>query len=288
MAQKDKFIVIGGHRHRYIETGLDGPTMLLVHGISASLDYFGPSIPLLARSFRVLAIDLLGFGGSDKPKGIAYSLQLYADLIREFAEKTGAAGSGPLYATGHSMGGKYLLATALIHEGLFDRLVLSNTDGFVSLPSWARGLSLPGVRHLLKRVVSRPDIARIMLESAFHSTSNVPPELLQRFIDTAVDDGAFETVMGLNRNLKKLDLQRSGLRARLAGFRVPTLIIWGDRDRYMSPRIAGVVSQEIPCSRLVMLRNCGHSPMLEQPEAFCDAITGFIHQEPQQDDTLCS
>lgn len=288
MAPQDKFIVIGGHRHRYIETGPDGPAMLLVHGISSSLDYFGPSIPLLARSFRVLAIDLLGFGGSDKPKGMAYSLQLYADLIREFAEKTGAAGSGPLYATGHSMGGKYLLATALLHEGLFDKLVLSNTDGFISLPSWARGLSLPGVRHLLKRIVTRPDIARNMLESAFHSTRNVPPELLQRFIDTAVDDGAFETVMGLNRNLMDLDLQRSGLRARLAGFKVPTLIIWGDRDRYMSPRIAGIVRKEIPCSRLVMLRECGHSPMLEHPEAFCDAVTGFIHQEPQQDDTLCS
>jgi pimeloyl-ACP methyl ester carboxylesterase len=262
--------------------------MLLIHGISSSLDFYGPSIPLLARSFRVLAMDLLGFGGSDKPKGKAYSLQLYADLIREFLEKTDAVAGGTVYATGHSMGGKYLLATALLHPGTFDKLVLSNTDGFISLPSWARGLSLPGVRHILKPIVTRPKIAEKMLAAAIHRPDNIAPETYRRILDIAMDDGAFETVMGLNRNLLNLDLKRAGLRARLHELKIPTLIIWGDRDRYMSPKIAQVVKREIPCSKLVIIRDCGHSPMLEHPGEFSSAITEFILSEPQQENELCS
>lgn len=288
MAPQDKYIVLGGHRHRYIETGREGPPMLLVHGISSSLDFYGPSIPLLARSFRVLAIDLLGFGGSDKPDGMAYSLQLYADLIREFAEKTDAVGDGPLFATGHSMGGKYLLATELLHRGTFDKLVLSNTDGFITVPSWARGISLPGVRHLLKRIVTKPGVAEKMLAAAFHSTGNIAPETFRRILDIAMDGKAFDTVMDLNRNLMNLDMRRTGLRDRLADLKVPTLIIWGDNDKYMSPKIGTVVNRELPCSRLVVFRNCGHSPMLEYPEEFSSAITEFILHEQLPNDCSCS
>ena len=288
MASQDRYIVIGGHRHRYLEAGHQGPTMLLVHGISSSLDYFGPSIPLLAKSFHLLAIDLLGFGGSDKPKGKAYSLKLYADLIREFIEKTGAGSDGPVFATGHSMGGKYLLATALTHPGTFAKLVLSNTDGFITLPSFARALSLPGVRHLLKPIVTRRDIAEKMLAAAVHRMDKVSPDTFQQILKIARDQDAFETVMALNRNLLDLDLKRTGLRARLNELDIPTLIIWGDKDRYMSPKFAKIAQREIPGSKLVILPDCGHSPMLEHPEEFTAAIRQFILSEPQPDKMQCS
>lgn len=288
MAFQNRYIVLGGHRHRYIETGLHGPPLLLVHGISSSLDFFGPSIPLLARSFRILALDLLGFGGSDKPKNTAYSLRLYADLILEFAVKTDAAGNRPLYAAGHSMGGKYLLATALYHKGIFDKLVLSNTDGFSTLPSWARGLSLPVVRHLLKPIVTHPKIAEKMLASAFYSTENIHQDTWREILAIARDSEAFETVMSLNRNLLHLDLKRAGLRARLNELKIPTLIIWGDRDRYVSPKVALIANREIPCSKLVIIKDCGHSPMLEYPEEFCRTITEFVFSEQQQETPSCS
>ncbi len=281
MAFQDQYIVIGGHRHRYIQAGTTGPTLLLVHGISSSLDFFEPSVPLLAQSFRVLALDLLGFGGSDKPKNKPYSLQLYAGLIREFLEKTGST-SGPVYATGHSMGGKYVLATALTYPGIFSGLILSNTDGFINLPSWARGLSLPGVRHLLKAIVTRPNVTRKMLETAFHDTSAIPEETAGKILRDALDPAAFDTVMSLNRNLLNLDLKRSGMRKRLGGLNTPTLIIWGDRDRYMSPKIAGIVQREIPGSELLMIPECGHSPMIEYPEVFSSAIRDFVFKEHQQ------
>jgi pimeloyl-ACP methyl ester carboxylesterase len=279
MAPQDKYISIGGHRHRYIETGRSYRTMLLLHGISSSLDFYEQVIPSLSGSFRILALDLLGFGGSDKPAGKDYSLQLYTDLIYEFLEKTGSTGSHPLYATGHSMGGKYLLATAISYPSTFDKIVLSNTDGFIHVPSWARGISLPGVRKFLKKWVTGERMSEKMFASAFHNIEAVDPESYRKNLQVARDKEAFDTVIILNRNLKKLDMNRTGLRSRLKELTAPVLIIWGDRDRYISPKIAHDVNREIPCSRLIMFKDCGHSPMLEYPEQFSSAVREFILSE---------
>lgn len=280
MPIRSRYITLGGYRHRYIDTGGDAPVMLLLHGISSSLDYFGPSILLLARSFRVLGLDLLGFGESDKPQAIPYSLRLYAGLIHEFLRKTGAVDQAEVYATGHSVGGKYLLATALFYPNIFTKLVLSNTDGFVVLPSFAKVLSImPGVRHALKPVVTGERVAAKMLDVAIHNRRAVDSDTYHRVLDIARDRDAFETVMSLNRNMFELDLTRTGLRARLGELKQPVLIIWGDRDRYISPKVAYTVQRELPQAKLIIFRECGHSPMLEYPERFSSVITEFIFQK---------
>lgn len=253
--------------------------MLLLHGISASVDFYDPVIPQLADSFRVLGLDLLGFGLSDKPQNIDYSLQLYADLIREFLEKTAAIAQGPVYGTGHSMGGKYLLATALIHPGTFGKMVLSNTDGFVTLPSWSRAISLPGVRHLLKPLVTTEKISRKMFDAALYNRQAIDRGLYRKLLEIARDHGAFDTTIKLNRNMPLLDMQRTGLRSRLGELKQPVLIIWGDHDQYISPKIAPVVKQELPTSKLIVFRDCGHCPMLEYPEKFSSAVKNFIFEE---------
>jgi pimeloyl-ACP methyl ester carboxylesterase len=178
------------------------------------------------------------------------------------------------------MGGKYLLATALLHAGTFGKMVLSNTDGFIILPSFARALSLPGVRHVLKPLVTGERIAGKMLDSAIHNRQAVDDRTWHKVLEIARDHEAFETVMSLNRNMLKLDLKRTGLRARLNEINQPVLIIWGDRDQYMSPKIAHVVKRELPNAKLLFFRDCGHSPMLEYPEQFSRAITEFILQKP--------
>jgi pimeloyl-ACP methyl ester carboxylesterase len=279
MAVQDRYITLGGHRHRYIEKGGSEHTMLLIHGISSSLDFYEQVIPLLSQSFRVIAVDLLGFGLSEKPHGKDYSLKLYASLIQEFLDKTGSLGE-KLYATGHSMGGKYLLASALLNPGTYSRLVLSNTDGFLHVPSFVRGMSLPGVRSMLKKIVTTENVSAKMLDSAFHDKKKVNEESYRKILEIARDPDAFDTVMALNRNLKKLDLNRTGLRKRLGEITVPVLVIWGENDRYLSPSLARSVLAEIPSSKLVMFEKCGHSPMLEYPEKFTKTVSDFILSEP--------
>ncbi|MEI6758433.1 MAG: alpha/beta hydrolase [Chlorobium sp.] len=279
MAPQNSYITLGGHRHRYIESGGSEHTMLLLHGISSSLDFYEQVIPSLSKSFRVIAIDLLGFGLSDKPKKKEYTLELYASLIHEFLDKTGSLG-GKLSATGHSMGGKYLLASALLYPGTYDNLVLSNTDGFIHVPSLARGISLPGVRSLLKTLITSKKVSEKMFASAFLDTKKVNAASYHKNLSMSRDPDAFDTVMALNRNLMKLDMSRTGLRNRLGELDMPVLVIWGDQDKYFPPSIAESVRSEVPSSRLVMFDECGHSPMLEYPEKFSRTVTDFIFAEP--------
>ncbi|ABL65658.1 alpha/beta fold hydrolase [Chlorobium phaeobacteroides] len=287
MATRNKYITTGGHRHRYIETGSASETMLLLHGISSSLDFYEQVIPELSKSFRVLAFDFLGFGLSEKPLNKTYSLELYADLINEFLEKTDSHGPS-LYATGHSMGGKYLLASALLYPQTYRKLVLSNTDGFLYVPSWARAISLPGVKQVLKNVVTREKLSEKMFAAAFYRPDQVNRDSFMKNLMVARNPEAFDTVMSLNRNMKQLDMNRTGLRGRLNELKIPVLVIWGDKDQYISPKTAKSVQNELPCSKLVIFSDCGHSPMLEYPEKFSTTIREFIFSETHFPGNQCS
>ncbi|MBF0585456.1 alpha/beta hydrolase [Prosthecochloris sp. N3] len=269
-------IVLQGHRHRYLDTETDGPPLLLLHGISCSLDIFDDVIGPLSASFRVLALDLLGFGDSAKPQDAPYSLRLYADLITEFIQRKTTASQAPPYVIGHSMGGKYALATALLHPGLFSGLVLSNTDGFTRLPFWVRAISWPVIRQFLKSLMTSRRVSARAFRAAFASTARVNPESFTKNLERTRDKAAVETVMQLNRNYRELDLEITGLRDRLSELALPVLILWGEHDRYISPSTAVIAQQELPGSKLVMFPECGHTPMLEYPREFTDTVTRFF------------
>ncbi|MCG8344550.1 MAG: alpha/beta fold hydrolase [Chlorobiales bacterium] len=160
-------IILDSHKHRFFDSGGSKPTLLLLHGISCSFDFFEQVIPLLSRSFRVLALDLLGFGSYEK--------------------------------------------------------------------------------NLL---ISR-------------------------------DKKAIDTVMVLNRNFRRLDLSRTGLRQDLGRINIPVLILWGDHDQYISPSVARRAHKEISGSELYIFKDCGHAPMLEYPEPFSKKVTRFLLEEKQ-------
>lgn len=276
MSDNGSTIILGGHKHRFFDSGGSKPALLLLHGISCSLDFFEEAIPFLSLSFRVLALDLLGFGGSAKPKKAPYSLKLYSSLIIEFLEKTRNPGNNTVFAAGHSMGGKYLLATELFYPGSFDKLILSNTDGFADQPVWVRGISLPGIRQILKKVFTSESVASKAFKTAFHNPERVNNIAYAKNLMVSRDKDAIDTVMSLNRKFRQLDLARTGLRQQLNRLNVPVLILWGDHDRYIAPSVARIVHNEIPDSELYIFKNCGHAPMLEYPESFSTIVTRFF------------
>ena len=280
-ANNSSTIVLSGHKHRFLDAGGSKPTLLMLHGISCSLDFFEQTIPFLSHSFRVLALDLLGFGQSDKPKKAPYSLELYSSLIREFLKKTLVTENSGIFALGHSLGGKYLLATELLYPGSFNKLVLSNTDGFAEQPFWVRGISLPVIKQILKKVFTSEPVASKAFKTAFHNHERVNGASYAKNLFISQDKDAIETVMALNKNFRRLDLSRTGLRQQLKRLNIPVLILWGDHDQYISPSVAWTAHKEIPGSELYIFKNCGHAPMLEYPELFSQKVVRFLlNDEP--------
>lgn len=272
-----KFITLSGYKHRYVEAG-KGDTLFLAHGFSSSLDVFEKVIPDFACHYRVLALDLLGFGKSDKPVEVRYSLSFYAKLIIEFLEKINAFSARNVYAVGHSMGGKYLLALSVLYPNTLTKLVVSNTDGFLYVPPFVRAASLWGVRHLVRRLVSSPTFVRQTMRSVYYDPSHITEEHFQRNVEMVRSKEHFEAMMALNRDYRYLDLQRTGIRNRLRELRLPVLILWGENDRFIPPKYAEVARQEVPNSTVQMIPNCGHVPMVEKPREFFEVVHQFLSE----------
>lgn len=225
----------------------------------------------------MLALDLLGFGGSEKPTREQYSLALYSRLLQEFLEKTGATGTGKkVYAAGHSMGGKILLAFAVLYPKSLNKLALIDTDGFLHVPAVVRLASVWGVRHLLRKLIGRESFVRQTMQSVYHDPAVITDEHFQRNLSMVRDRENFDAIMALNRNYHLLDLKRTGIRNRLGELKLPVLIMWGEQDRFVHSKCAAVAHGEMPHASLCLIPNCGHIPMVETPDIFIEAVEGFL------------
>lgn len=269
-------MTLSGYKHRYIEAGKGNRVIFLVHGFSSSLDIFYRVVPLLAKNYRVLALDLLGFGKSDKPLSVRYSLELYAQLMKEFIEKT-CSKTDTVFGIGHSMGAKYLVAMSVYYPNFFSKLILSNSDGFIYLPPFIMVASSFLLKPILYKLVSKPTFIKKTMQSVYFDPSHITEEHLNQNVEMMQKRENFDAMMSLNRDFKYLDLRRMKIRPRLKTMTTPTLIIWGANDKFIPVKYANIARKEIPNSRLEFISECGHVPMIEKPNEFVQLIERFIN-----------
>lgn len=271
----NSFVNINGYHLHMLEAGT-GPPVLLLHGFAVSAEEWNPSLELLARSgYRAIAVDALGFGRSDKPGDAPYSLQLYADLYAGLLDNLGLEQAA---FVGHSMGGKFALATALLHPQRVARLVLVATDGFAQPAPEPRRTGLRKLPDpLALRVLAQPLVVRAILSTAFYQPSNfVTSALVARGTRALRGADNRRALLAISRRYRYNDLNTTGLRARLGELRQPTLIIWGTEDRVISIDCGRAAHREIPNSQLVTIPHCGHFPQLEAARAFHGLVLGFL------------
>jgi pimeloyl-ACP methyl ester carboxylesterase len=274
---KRREIRLHGHPVSYREAG-SGPVVLLVHGITSSSGAWSDVIPALAEHHTVVAPDLLGHGGSAKPRG-DYSLGAYASGLRDLLA---ALGHERATVVGHSMGGGIAMQLAYQFPERVERMALISSGGLgheVGLV--LRAATLPGAElvlplltrdgprnavlgaaHVLQRLGrrTRADVRG----TAFGLTSLADPEARRAFLHTArsILDPSGQRVSALDR----LYLAEG----------MPTLIMWGDRDP-MIPAAHGLAAHEsIPHSRLELFPGAGHYPFNEDPERFVAVLRDFI------------
>ncbi|WP_287129915.1 alpha/beta fold hydrolase [Candidatus Cyanaurora vandensis] len=257
-----------GYRVRYRQAGTQGTPILLVHGFGASADHWRYNIPALAEQHRVWAIDLLGFGRSEKPD-LAYDGDLWRDQLRDFCQEMIQE---PAVVAGNSLGGYAALCLAADHPELVRGLVLLNGAGpfekSVSpygLQGWVSGLVNGLLQQrwasdlLFEYSRSRSRIRRTLLQ-VYKDPRNVNDELVEDIYQPSCDPGAprvfarvFSTPQG--RTLTEL----------LAVLQVPLLLLWGDLDPWMTAGRATRIQSLYPQATLVSLQ-AGHCPHDECPE----------------------
>jgi len=227
--------------------------------------------PLLARRHRVIRIDLLGFGGSEKPKS-GYSME---DQGRLVALALGSLDVQGAVVVGHSMG--FTVATALAAESseLVDRLV--NIDdapdpSFGGLGFLAKLTFAPVIGQALRRI--SPDFA---VEDGY-GEAFAPGHDLGDFSDQVVDDYRAMTYTSYDRSAAEADDygEELPLDQRIRSAAVPLLVIFGEHDQlYDDPEAAAQAYADVPGARITIIPEVGHSPNVEKPGETARLVLDF-------------
>ena len=268
----DQFVSVGTVNTRYVTAG-EGSAVLLLQGLGGSLRFWYPNIEPLAQRHRVYALDVAGFGYTDKPP-VSYSLSYEVAFVHDFMD---ALNIGEASLVGTSAGGLLAATVVLKHPERVKRLVLVSSGGLgQNVGLFLRLLSIP----LLGQFLYRPSRwqARIMLRSLFYNPHLLEEELVEELFQVQCLPGAREAFLSTLRSGIDLGGQRAeiSLLDQLPQLKAPTLIIWGVDDR-MLPLAHGVEAhRRISNSRLHVMAECGHCPHLEKPNEFNSVVLEFL------------
>jgi pimeloyl-ACP methyl ester carboxylesterase len=250
----------------------DGPPVILVHGLAASLHDWEALVPDLATSgYRAFAVDLLGHGESYKPDDpLAYSLDsLFASLeewIGQIIE------SPPFFLVGHSLGGYLCLKYARRHPEKVRAMALIDplySMGQVSpLLRWLNAHLAWAARAI--QIVPLPVIDRVLGWDPIDAARFSPEARWQVAVDYKRASpyilNILHTITDLNTELHEIN--------------VPSLILWGDKDLTLSPRSFPPLLKALPQAKGFLLRGCGHQPHIGSPQQVNSLILDFISQHP--------
>lgn len=270
-------IEIHGQPVTYHRMG-EGPPLLLVHGITSSSRTWKSVMPRLAEKHTVIAPDLLGHGRSAKPHG-DYSLGAYASGMRDLMI---ALDVPKATVVGHSLGGGIAMQFAYQFPDRISRLVLVDTGGIGKEVNPAlRAAALPGAEYVL------PVLFSPTLHDAGLKVRNVLSSLgLRGSADVAGVAEGFASLRESDARRAFLHTVRSVIDPtgqRVSGAdrlyltrEIPSLIIWGDRDRIIPVSHADMAHDLMPGSRLEIFPGAGHFPFNDDPDRFIKVLEKFI------------
>jgi pimeloyl-ACP methyl ester carboxylesterase len=273
-ALHDRRVDVAGAPAQYLEAG-SGPPLLLVHGHEQSATSWRWVIPALARTHRVLAVSLPGYGGT--ASGTYAPGSDTAPFVADFLD---ALGIGSLDVVGHSAGGVVALRLALADPARVRTLVLVDSAGLGREVHPLLAVdTLPVVGELailLSRLpggaVGRTTMSAAML---FAQPWRVPVEFFKEQHDQGRRPGQLEASTATARALFSSSGQRQILLDRLPAVTAPTLVVWGGCDYVVPVGQAQAAVNLLPRGRLTVLPDCGHLPHVENPVRFAAVLDAW-------------
>ncbi|TWE08645.1 pimeloyl-ACP methyl ester carboxylesterase [Neobacillus bataviensis] len=237
----------------------DKPPILLIHGFASSTYTFRRIIPLLQKKFSIIAVDLPGFGKSEKSTSFVYSFENYAKLMIECIHKFGFANT---HIVAHSMGGQIALNMARIAPDKINKLILLSSSGYLKRSKKLLIISsyLPFFEKVIHYYIGRKDV-KYHLGNVFFNQSLINDELVREFGRPLAEKGFYKALIRLIRH-REGDL----LPKQLQDIQVPTLLIWGEEDRVVPVEVGKQLVQDLPDAKLITYEKTGHLITEERPE----------------------
>ncbi|WP_375481878.1 alpha/beta fold hydrolase [uncultured Jatrophihabitans sp.] len=271
-------VLVGGYVLSYLQAGAaDDPVVLLLHGLASDSETWDRALePLAARGFRVLALDLIGHGRSDKPD-TSYELAELAASVKAFLDAVGVESAT---LCGHSWGGAIAMAVASEYPATVDALVLVSAGGLGrEVHPLLRAAALPVAPYVL-RAATRPRLRRWYNHPRVHRALRLTEDNLvnlRRAGRALGDPNGQSSFFASLRGVIEVGGQRGSFidMGRLSAER-PTLLLWTEGDPVIPVAHARAAHAHLPGSRLVVLPGGGHEPHRRDPERFADEVAAFL------------
>ncbi|HJR84937.1 MAG TPA: alpha/beta fold hydrolase [Nitrososphaeraceae archaeon] len=257
-----KFTRVNNIRVRYLERNRSGISLLLLHGLGGSIESWTNNVSFLSTKFRVIALDLPGFGLSDKPK-LSYSINFYVSFIEAFIKRIKLSN---LFIVGSSLGGHVAVEFTLRNRKIVDKLILISPAG--SLPK-----SFKGTKELKRyiRIVnakSSSDVSRILNSIDNSMVNHSYSDAIYKRLSLPGAMEAFISALKGSANAPRYN-------NKLERIESDTLLIWGKEDRMIPLKFIRPFMEQDK-SRIIILERCGHRPHVENPRLFNKIVKDFL------------
>lgn len=274
-----RHVPVQGLDTSYVDSGGSGAPVLLVHGLSSSLGFWDKQVEALsARGYRVLALDLPGYGASGRPDA-PLTPPWYAAFVADFLATVGAPRAT---VVGHSMGGQISLWLALERPEVVHKLVLAAPAGFERFsPGEARWMK--EYWHEKRAMEADEEAVRANFRTVFNKPDDLTERLIEERVRLAGTPAFAGTSVAVSRCVAgMLDYPVAD---RLGQVRAPTLILFGTNDRLIpnpifhggrTAAVARAGAEAMPGSQLVLLDGAGHGLQSDDPEGFNAALLAFL------------
>ncbi len=257
-----KVTYVNGYAIRYFDYGSrDSEPLILLHGIGASAERWIRIVPTLSKYFHIIAPDIIGFGYSDKPT-VEYTMDFFIDFFQEFLSNLNITKTSLI---GSSFGGHLATEFAIRHNRKIDKLVLASPAGMMRtstpvLDSYIMAALYPTYENAAKAFKDMAYDPNIVDEGTLL-------DFVNRMRLPNAKYAFMSTLLGMRYAPK--------LQGRIGKIISPTLLIWGDSDKMIPVQYAKEYN-EIPDIKLLVIKDCGHTPYVEKPMTFNKIVLKFL------------
>lgn len=260
----------------YCETYGSGDPVVFLHGLGASIYTWRHVKAPLEGNYQLFLIDLKGFGQSPKPRDNRYSVQDQADLIYQFVLEHDLKN---LTLVGNSYGGAVSLLLAIMlcekDPGRLSKLILIDSGGYdESLPWYLKLLRTPVLGWLTVHLLPNKKLAKTVLDFAYYNDGLITNQQVAAYAKPlGMKNGKYALLKTSKQAIPK-DIDK--VVAKYPTISVPTLIIWGNKDKVIPLKIGQKLDAAIPCSKLTTIADTGHVPQEETPPPTIELIRDFL------------
>jgi len=258
-----------------------GPPVVCVHGFPASSYSWKRVATALSESSRVVCIDMMGFGDSEKPAGESYSIHRQSELILGAIEQLGLQG---IVLVGHSLGGGVCLD---IMRRLGERHDLVRGLALVDpvcypmrLPWFMLALMVPVVPRLIMKLIPEQWGFALLQNAMYHPINGMSREAMDEYARCLGSPGGHAAIVRIAKEIVPPDIDE--MVSSYSRISVPTQIIWGRQDRVLPLALGHRLEGDIPTAWLHEVDTCGHCPQEERPDEVIEVLGRFVDSVREQ------